>query len=171
MEILQQTFDISASSLEQPASPPRPACGVLASRQTRFSGFLLDLGWSLKKPVLEKSLTSSEVQRFDHLLDFLIQKGPSVILERVFSSLESSIDENDVAGVPESDMMSLRAKMGIVRRMLDHRTQKRVQCRTSQKDDRLFKDTKTVWPPNVYTLYLKSVLWFPQLCNFRYLSK
>lgn len=153
IEILQRTCDTpKASSQEQPTSPPRPACGVLALRQTRFSGFLLDLGWSLKKPVSEKILTSSDVQRFDYLLDFLIKKRSSVILERVFSSLESSIDKNDVAGVSDSDIRSLRAKMGIARCMLDHRS--------SQKVDRFVQATKMVWPPNVYTLYWESILWF-----------
>ncbi|XP_047983397.1 squamosa promoter-binding-like protein 7 [Salvia hispanica] len=119
METLQRTLDSSTSSQEQ------PACGVLASRQRRFSGLLLDLGWSLKKPVSRKLLTSSDVQRFNHLLDFLIQRGHSAILERVFCSLESSIDNNDAGGVSDSGMRSLQAKMGIVRRLLDHRPQDR----------------------------------------------
>lgn len=159
MEILQRTFDTSTSSQEQPASLSRPACGVLAPRQTRFSGFLLDLGWSLKKPISGKSLTSSDAQRFNYLLDFLIEKGPSVILERVFRSLESSIHKTDVAEVSDSDMRSLQRKMGIVRLMLDHRTQDRGPAATStsdvnvqhqSKDGRFVVQasaTKTVWSP------------------------
>ncbi|XP_057771870.1 squamosa promoter-binding-like protein 7 [Salvia miltiorrhiza] len=142
MEILQRTFDTSISSQEQPASPPRPACGVLASRQTRFSGFLLDLGWSLKKHVSKKLLTSADVHRFDYLLDFLIEKGSSVILERVSRSLGSSIDKNDVAGVSDSDMRSLRTKMGIVRCMLDHRTQDRGSAATPASDGNVHRQSK-----------------------------
>ncbi|KAL1543181.1 Squamosa [Salvia divinorum] len=125
MEILQRTLDTSTSCQEQ------PACGVLASRQRRFSGFLLDLGWSLKKPVSGKLLTYSDIQRFDYLLNFLIEKGSSPILERVFRSLESSIDKNDVGGVSDSDMRSLRAKMGIARRMLYRRPRDRGSAATS----------------------------------------
>ncbi|XP_042054932.1 squamosa promoter-binding-like protein 7 [Salvia splendens] len=142
IEILQRTFDTSTSSQEQPAPLSRPACGVLASRQTRFSGFLLDLGWSLKKPVSGKSLTSSDAQRFNYLLDFLIEKGPSVILERVFRSLESSIDKTDVAEVSDSDMRSLKTKMGIVRLMLDHRTQDRGPAATSASDGNVQHQSK-----------------------------
>ncbi|KAG6435501.1 hypothetical protein SASPL_100375 [Salvia splendens] len=134
MEILQRKLDNSTSSQEQPASHPRHACRVLASRQRHFSGFLLDLGWSLKKPVLGKLLTSSDVQRFDYLLDFLIEKGPSAILQRVFRSLESSIDKNDVGGVSGSDMRSLLAKMEIVQGMLDHRPQDSCSAATSAVD-------------------------------------
>ncbi|KAH6816544.1 hypothetical protein C2S51_021364 [Perilla frutescens var. frutescens] len=146
MGSLQQKFDTSVSSQEQPLS--RPACEVLTSRQTRFSGLLLDLAWSLKKPTSEQILTSSHIQRFDHLLDFLIEKGSAVILERVFCLLKSSIDKNIVVGVSCSDMRSLREKMEIVRNMLDDgildnglavtsASDGNVCCQSSHKDDRL----------------------------------
>lgn len=144
METLQQKFDTSVSSPEQPVLPPRPACEVLASRQTRFSGFLLDLAWSLKKPVSEQLLTSLHIQRFNYLLDFLMEKGSSVILERVFCSLKFAVDNNPVAGVSDSDMRSLREKMGIVQGVLDRGTQDKgpasdenARCQSSQKDNRL----------------------------------
>lgn len=134
IEILQQKVDIS-SSQEQPASSsPRPTCEVLASRQIHFSGFLLDLGWSLKKPVLEKLLTSSHIQRFNHLFDFLIEKGSSVILVRLFCSLKSSVDKNDTGGVSDPDMRSLREKMRIVQSMLGKSD--KGDSISSQKEDR-----------------------------------
>lgn len=145
MEIMQQKFDTSVSSQEQPVS--RPACEVLASRQTQFSGFLLDLAWLLKKPVSEQLLTSSHLQRFNYLLDVLIEKGSSVILERIFYLLKSSIDKNAITGVSCSDMRSLRETMRIVQGMLDGRTLEKgsalmsasdgnVCCQSFHEDDR-----------------------------------
>lgn len=174
MEILQQKFDTSVSSPEQPVSPPRPACEVLASRQTRFSGFLLDLAWSLKKPVSEQLLTSLHIQRFNYLLDFLMEKGSSVILERVFCSLKFAVDNNAVAGVSDSDMRSLRAKMEIVQGVLDRGTQDKgpasdenVRCQSSQKDNRLVVPAaKMVWRLNVYACYIcNTILWFQNFAS------
>lgn len=165
MEILLQKFDTSVSSVEQPMTPPRPPCAVLASRQIRFSGFLLDLAWSLKKPVSEQLLTSLHIQRFNYLLDFLMEKESYAILERVFCSLKFSVDNNAVAGVSDSDMRSLRAKMGIVQDMLDHRKKEKgpaamPACQSGQKENQfVFPAAKMVWRPTFMHVIL-AVLFF-----------
>ncbi|KAL0434564.1 UNVERIFIED_CONTAM: Squamosa promoter-binding-like protein 7 [Sesamum latifolium] len=98
MEILQHKFDAPVSSLERKSSPSPTACEAFASRQTQFSEFVLDVAWLLKKPVSEQQLTSSHIQRFNCLLNFLIKKESYVVLERVFCSLKSAIGNNMVTG-------------------------------------------------------------------------
>ncbi|KAK6130380.1 hypothetical protein DH2020_035885 [Rehmannia glutinosa] len=123
MEMLQQKIDTTLSSQEQQA-PPSPACQIFASRQAQFSEFLLDVAWSLKKPVPDQHLTSCHIQRFNCLLKFLIENESSVILERVFCSLKSAIGNNLVGGISDADMMSLRKNMGIAESMIDRRLQR-----------------------------------------------
>ncbi|GFP81884.1 squamosa promoter-binding-like protein 7 [Phtheirospermum japonicum] len=132
MEILQQKLEMTS----------RPVCQVFAIRQSRYSEFLLDVAWSLKKPGPDQPLTSSHVQRFNHLSNFLIEKKSSVILDRVVCSMKSAIDNNLVAaGISEADMNALRKNMGIAESMLDRRLQGKdftVTCENvySKKDKR-----------------------------------
>ncbi|KAL0414659.1 UNVERIFIED_CONTAM: Squamosa promoter-binding-like protein 7 [Sesamum radiatum] len=104
MEILQQKFDSSLSSQDQQQSPPRPECEVFASRQAQFSEFVLDVAWSLKKPVPEQQWTSSHIQRFNNLLNCLIEKESSVILERVFCNMKSAMRNNLVDHISDADL-------------------------------------------------------------------
>ncbi|KAL3829390.1 hypothetical protein ACJIZ3_018192 [Penstemon smallii] len=108
MEILQQKFSTPISSQEKTSD-----CDVLASRETQLSEFIHDVAWSLKKPVSNEQLTSSHVQRFNYLLTSLIEKESCVILERVFCSIKSAIDNKLVAGIPDSDMKLLQKNMDI----------------------------------------------------------
>ncbi|KAL8515493.1 hypothetical protein ACS0TY_014251 [Phlomoides rotata] len=130
MEILQRKSGSSLSSQERQCSPPMPSCEVLAVRQKQFSGFILDVAWLLKKPVTDtQPLSSLHIQRFNYVLDFLIEKGSSVILERVFCSLKSAIGINFVvAGVSDSDMKSLREKMGIAQNMLSEKLREEISA-------------------------------------------
>ncbi|KAK6146151.1 hypothetical protein DH2020_020020 [Rehmannia glutinosa] len=115
MEILQQKFDTRLSTREQ---NPSPSCEVFALRQAQFSEFLLDVAWLLKKPVSDQKLTPSHIQRFKYLLDFLIEKESFVVLERVFCSLRSAMENNSVDGISDSDMRLLQKNMDIAERRL-----------------------------------------------------
>ncbi|KAL0323525.1 UNVERIFIED_CONTAM: Squamosa promoter-binding-like protein 7 [Sesamum angustifolium] len=120
MEMLQHKFDAPVSSQERKSSSPRTSCEAFASRQTQFSEFVLDVAWLLKKPVSEQQLTSSHIQRFNCLLNFLIEKESSVVLERVFCSLKSAIDNNMATGTSDSNMRLLRKNMDIAQLRLAH---------------------------------------------------
>ncbi|KAL6581846.1 Squamosa [Orobanche minor] len=122
MEILQQKLDTNLSSQEQD-SPSRPACQVFALTQAHLTEFLLDVAWSLRKPVSGRNLTSCHIQRFNYLFKFLIEKESSVILERVVCSLKSVIDDDLVAGISDADMCLLRKNMEIAESMLDRKLQ------------------------------------------------
>ncbi|KAG8373006.1 hypothetical protein BUALT_Bualt12G0126100 [Buddleja alternifolia] len=121
MQVLQQKFDLPLSSQEQKLSSARPSCEAFALRQAQFSELLLDVAWSLKKPLSEQKLISSHIQRFNYLLNFLIEKESSVILERVLCSLKSAIVSNLVTGISDIDMRLLRKNMDVARSRLDRK--------------------------------------------------
>ncbi|KAK4425781.1 Squamosa promoter-binding-like protein 7 [Sesamum alatum] len=135
MEILQQKFDTSLSPQDHQQSPPRPECEVFASRHAHFSEFVLDVAWSLKKPIPEQQLTSSHIQRFSNLLNCLIEKESSVILERVFCTMKSAMGNNLVNHISDADMRSLRKNMGIAQSMLDRKLQAKDFTATSVQND------------------------------------
>ncbi|XP_011090876.1 squamosa promoter-binding-like protein 7 [Sesamum indicum] len=141
MEILQQKFDSSLSSQDQQQSPPRPECEVFASRQAQLSEFVLDVAWSLKKPVLEQPLTSSHIQRFNNLLNCLIEKESSVILERVFCNMKFAMGNNLVDHISDADMRSLHNNMGIAQSMLDRKLQDKDFTATSVLDGNVYSQS------------------------------
>lgn len=119
MEILQQKFDTRISHDErQEVPPPQSRCETFGSKQQQFLDFLLDIAWLLKKPASEQELTSSHMQRFNHLLEFLIEKESSIVLERVLCSLRSAIGDNLVARVSDSETRLLQRNMEIAQRRL-----------------------------------------------------
>ncbi|GER50143.1 squamosa promoter-binding protein [Striga asiatica] len=147
MKILQLKFNNTLSSQERD-SPSRSVCQVLALTQAQFSDFLLDVAYSLKKPVSGYQMTPSHVQRFNYLLNLLIENESSVILERIVCTLRSAIDDNLVADISDEDMRSLRKNMEIAESELDWRLEgkvptmkpdvnKPVYSQGSQKDKQL----------------------------------
>ncbi|KAL9140077.1 hypothetical protein ABFS82_14G012400 [Erythranthe guttata] len=115
MSILQQKFDT-----KREISHPQLACQDFALRQDQFSEFLLDVAWLLKKPVSDQQLTSSHIQRFNHVFDFLIEKESSIILQRVYSSVRSALDNDLAPCISDSEMSSLQKNMEIAQRRLSH---------------------------------------------------
>ncbi|CAA0839914.1 Squamosa promoter-binding-like protein 7 [Striga hermonthica] len=154
MEILQQKFNNTLSSQERD-SPSRSACQVLALRQAQFSEILLDVAYSLKKPLSGYQMTPSHVQRFNCLLNLLIENESSVILERIVCTLRSAIDDNLVADISDEDMRSLRRNMEIADSELDLRLEgkaptvkpdvnKAVYSQGSQKDEQLVVQASSI---------------------------
>ncbi|KAH6776957.1 hypothetical protein C2S51_008269 [Perilla frutescens var. frutescens] len=118
MEVLQQKLGRPLSSQEQELSSPQPACEVFASRQAEFSELVLDVAWTLKKPASQQKLTSSHIQRLNCLLEYLMEKESSVILEGLYYSLRSAIDNNLIDANSDSDMRLLQKNMDTAHRRL-----------------------------------------------------
>ncbi|KAL2506723.1 Squamosa promoter-binding-like protein 7 [Abeliophyllum distichum] len=125
MEMLQQKFNTYRSSTEQQLSCPRPACEILASRQAEFSRFLLEVSWSLKKPVTEQQLTSTQIQRFIYLLNFLIERESTLILERVLDCMKSAMNNNLVVGISDADMKLFCRNMDNARNILHQKLEEK----------------------------------------------
>ncbi|CAA3022142.1 squamosa promoter-binding 7 [Olea europaea subsp. europaea] len=124
MVLFQQKFNASHGSEKQQLSCPRPACEILASRQAEFSGFLLEVAWSLKKPVSGQQLMSTQIQRFNYLLNFLIERESTIILECVLDCMKSAID-NNLVGISDADMKSFHRNMDNARNILHRKLEEK----------------------------------------------
>lgn len=169
MEILLQKFDATLSSQEQQLSCLMPECEVLALRQARFSEFILDVGWLLRIPISGQPSTSSSVLRFNHLLEFLIEKESSVILERVLCSLKSVLNNNSVTGISDEDMSLLQKNMDTAQNVLYLKLQKNDFSVTPTSDGTLYSqssqyDSRFVGPA---TNQVKTVNSFENFREFR----
>lgn len=116
MKILQHRFDASLCSKGSQffAKDPSDSCKVSVLGQTAFSEFILDIAWILKEPAsenIQRSLTSSHIQRFNCLLNFLIHNESTTILEKILQSLKVLIDNMDlniqVNGATDTDLRLL----------------------------------------------------------------
>lgn len=118
MEVLQRKFEMPFSSQEQELSSPQPACKVFASRHADYSELVLDVAWLLKKPISEQNLTSSHIQRLNCLLEHLMENESSVILEGLYCSCRSAMDNNLFNGNSDFDVRLLHKIMDTARRRL-----------------------------------------------------
>ncbi|KAL3508022.1 hypothetical protein ACH5RR_033404 [Cinchona calisaya] len=106
MKVMQRRFDTSRCTKGLQLSATS-SCEVSDLRQTEFSEFILDVAWSLKKPVLENMqvLTSAQIKRFNNLLNFLIENESTAILDRVVYYVKILVDNNFVAAdIANADM-------------------------------------------------------------------
>lgn len=93
--------------------------------QTAFSEFLLDVAWLMKDPASENIGNISvltQIRRFRHLLNFLISNNSTALLEKVFQSMKSFINQiksNElVNGIGDDDMKLFHECMDQAREIL-----------------------------------------------------
>ncbi|XP_022844100.1 squamosa promoter-binding-like protein 7 [Olea europaea var. sylvestris] len=125
MAIMQQKFDTSLCSDGHQFADPTLACEVYALRKTEYYEFLLEVAWLLKDPVLELHLTVAQIQRINYLLNFLIERGSTVILYRVLSHMKTVMDKYLVTGVPDADMILLWKILNNARTILCQKLQEK----------------------------------------------
>ncbi|KAJ9154425.1 hypothetical protein P3X46_027759 [Hevea brasiliensis] len=111
MKIIQQRF---ASSHLSSGSQ----CEFSAHRQMAFSELVVDIGWLLKKPSSEsfhQITRSSQIQRLNSLLNFLVHHESTATLDKILQNLKIILDEmekNRVAyGISDSEMFLLQKYM------------------------------------------------------------
>ncbi|XP_027121161.1 squamosa promoter-binding-like protein 7 isoform X1 [Coffea arabica] len=127
MNIMQQRFAAKPciKGLQLSATS---SCGVSDLRQTEFSEFIMDVAWSLKKPVMKSStpfLTSVQIKRFTNLLNFLIENESTAILDRVVYYTRVLIDNNFVAtNITDADMEHLWMNLDKARDILYQKLQR-----------------------------------------------
>ncbi|MCD7459540.1 hypothetical protein HAX54_041220 [Datura stramonium] len=81
-------------------------CEASTSRKSEFSEFMLDMAWLLREPSSEnvQILASVQMQRFNYLLNILMESQSTIILERVLSYLENMMKRNMLAGITDAEM-------------------------------------------------------------------
>ncbi|KAK4744375.1 hypothetical protein SAY87_010687 [Trapa incisa] len=122
MRIIQQTMDDSFSKSNPDFLSTKSFSETFIWRQETISEFLVDIGWLLKEPSLESlhhSITASQIRQFTGLLNFLMESGSTVILEKIFLILQNLMDRFEVdsgnRGSLGADIDFLMKKMDIAR--------------------------------------------------------
>ncbi|GLT72493.1 hypothetical protein SLA2020_444240 [Shorea laevis] len=133
MEILQRRFYASlflkGSEIADIGSPC-DSFEFSAMRQSTFSEFLLDVAWLLKEPASEsfqQSVTASQIQRFNSLLNFLICYDSTTILDKLLEKLKIVISDmkfNSTGNGSDADLSLLQKHIGNARHILHKKYKK-----------------------------------------------
>ncbi|XP_058001002.1 squamosa promoter-binding-like protein 7 isoform X2 [Hevea brasiliensis] len=111
MEIIQHRLDSSQLSSGS-------QCEVSARRQMAFSELVVDIAWLLKKPStesLQQIMSSSQIQRLNSLLNFLLHHESTAILAKILQNLKIIVDEMEktrvMYGISDFEMSLLQKYM------------------------------------------------------------
>ncbi|KAI7741051.1 hypothetical protein M8C21_021795 [Ambrosia artemisiifolia] len=91
----------------------------------KFSEVLVDMAWLLKQPIvedMERAMMSSQLQRFNFLLNFLIEYESTTVLKRVLESVKNRITEN--GDIVETDRTLLQGTVNHATEVLNQRLEK-----------------------------------------------
>ncbi|KAL6185912.1 hypothetical protein ACLB2K_042034 [Fragaria x ananassa] len=96
------------------------SCEASSLRHREFSEIILDIAWLLRKPSSENVqhiMTSSQAQRFNHLLNLLIFFKSTTVLDKVLENLKTLMDNVEINN-PNSG--SIDADMRLLQKYMDH---------------------------------------------------
>lgn len=119
MKTLEQKFDVSLLSKQfQSASGGSicSSCETFALSYASSSDLLVDIAWLLKDTTSEsfdRVMTASQIQRYCHLLDFLISNDSTIILGKILpnliiltESMKSNISINRTSDVDMTQLLN-----------------------------------------------------------------
>ncbi|KAA8548538.1 hypothetical protein F0562_000195 [Nyssa sinensis] len=98
MTTMQQKFDASLFSKQSQFAAINSlsdSCEFSVLRQRTFSELLLDIAWLLKEPAFFniRHICSLQMERFNYILDFVIHKESTTILERILQNMQILMDD------------------------------------------------------------------------------
>ncbi|XP_059311947.1 squamosa promoter-binding-like protein 7 [Lycium ferocissimum] len=119
MKEIQRKFCSGGSESTAVCSP----CEASTSRTSEFSEFMLDIAWLLREPSSEnvQILASVQMQRFNYLLNILMESQSTIILERVLSYFENMVKRNFLAGITDAEMRLFQRNIHEKRNLLKER--------------------------------------------------
>ncbi|KAL1111474.1 hypothetical protein V6Z11_D02G061900 [Gossypium hirsutum] len=126
MKVIQQGFDASLFWGGSQISANRSSCETSTLRQKAYSELVLDIAWLLREPKSEnfqETMASSQIQRFNCLLNFLIQNKSTVILKKVLQNLKNVMEEAGFNGTDDPDTRLLKKYMDYGRDILNNKLQ------------------------------------------------
>ncbi|MBA0555589.1 hypothetical protein Golob_025760 [Gossypium lobatum] len=126
MKVIQQGFDASLFWGASEISANRSSCETSALRQKAYSELVLDIAWLLREPKSEnfqETMASSQIQRFNCLLNFLIQNKSTVILKKALQNLKNVVEEAGFNGTDDPDTRLLKKYMDYGRDILNNKLQ------------------------------------------------
>ncbi|XWS53700.1 hypothetical protein CRYUN_Cryun10bG0022800 [Craigia yunnanensis] len=130
MKSIRQSFDASLfreGSKISATGSLLEACKVSTLRQRAYSELVLDIAWLLREPKLEnfqEIRASSQIQRFNCLLSFLIQSESTVILKKVIQNLKILVEKTGFNGANDSDIRLLQKYMDSASDIISNKLQK-----------------------------------------------
>ncbi|GMI64115.1 SQUAMOSA PROMOTER BINDING PROTEIN-LIKE 7, squamosa promoter binding protein-like 7 [Hibiscus trionum] len=127
MKAIQQKFDASLFRGGSKISSNGSSCDTSTSQQKAYSELVLEIAWLLREPgseIFQETTVSSQIQRFNCLLRFLIQVESTVILKKVVQNLMTAMDKTGFNGTNNFDMMLLQKYMDYARDILNNKLQK-----------------------------------------------
>ncbi|MBA0827781.1 hypothetical protein Goarm_012529, partial [Gossypium armourianum] len=126
MKVIQQGFDASLFWGGSQISANRSSCETSTLRQKAYSDLVLDIAWLLRESKSEnfqETMASSQIQRFNCLLNFLIQNKSTVILKKVLQNLKNVVEEAGFNGTDDPDTRLLKEYMDYGRDILNNKLQ------------------------------------------------
>ncbi|XP_043709353.1 squamosa promoter-binding-like protein 7 [Telopea speciosissima] len=132
MQMVQQMFEESLCSKRHQVAVTdavSESCEVFALKQAAMSELILDIGWLLKEPKSENFqgvLTSTDIQRLNCLLDFLIKNEFTTILEKILQSQRTMIHKevfNSIDGIDDANMRLFHKSMNHAREIIHRKYQ------------------------------------------------
>lgn len=134
MKVIQQRFDESLNS-DGPYSTSIDSlsdlCEVSSQRQAAFSELILDIAWLIRKPGTEnfqQIITTSQIQRLNYLLNFLISIESTTILEKILQNLKTVMDKMEsngsCNGINVADLRLLQKYMDYAHQLRSQKLQK-----------------------------------------------
>ncbi|WRX21079.1 SBP domain - like 10 [Theobroma cacao] len=130
MKSIQKRFDASlfpGGSKMSATGSLLEACEASSLRQRTYSELVLDIAWLLREPKLEnfqEMMASSQIQRFNCLLSFLIHNESTVILKKVLQNLKILVEKTGFNGANDSDIRLFEKHMDYARDILSIKLQK-----------------------------------------------
>ncbi|TYI38819.1 hypothetical protein ES332_A02G054900v1 [Gossypium tomentosum] len=122
----EQGFDASLFWGGSQISANKSSCETSTLRQKAYSELVLDIAWLLREPKSEnfqETMASSQIQRFNCLLNFLIQNKSTVILKKVLQNLKNVVEEAGFNGTDDPDTRLLKKYMDYARDILKNKLQ------------------------------------------------
>uniref|UniRef100_A0A1J3H5Q3 Squamosa promoter-binding-like protein 7 n=1 Tax=Noccaea caerulescens TaxID=107243 RepID=A0A1J3H5Q3_NOCCA len=134
MKLIEQKFNATLFPAEQDVS----ACCSLAcccksfeERQSSFTGLLLDIAWSVKVPsseCTELTVNRCQINRYNRVLNYLIQSHSGSILGNVLHNLETLVKKMEpdslVHCTCDCDVRLLHENMNLARKKQSHKDSK-----------------------------------------------
>ncbi|XP_030507139.2 squamosa promoter-binding-like protein 7 [Cannabis sativa] len=150
MNVIQQRHNESHFS-ERPyltsVGSPSNLCEVSCQRHAAFSEIMLEIAWLLKKPGSENSqpiVTTSQIQRLNYLLNFLISMESFTILEKVVQNLRTVVNKMEsnasCNGINEADLKLLQKYMDYAHQLPSQKPQEAANLDVNSRNSMLQVD-------------------------------
>ncbi|OIT28689.1 PREDICTED: squamosa promoter-binding-like protein 7 [Nicotiana attenuata] len=126
MEEIQRKFCSGGSEHTAVCSP----CEDSTCRKSEFSEFMLDVAWLLREPSSEnvQIVASVQMQRFNYLLNVLMESQSTIILKRVLPYFENMVNKNLLAGITDAEMRLFQRNIYEKNNLLKERLQLKEYC-------------------------------------------